>query len=119
MAGISDPPCFRMCSVSAIRPTPGSVQPRRQCSSSSWLRRPKLEARSEEALLLLVPLLVGVVLFNAGFAVHLRPLSYTLPPLQRYYLDAYLASSWNAKDPAAQTDFEWIMRPAHNFWVTF
>ena len=61
-------------------------------------------------LLLLVPLLVGMLLFNAGFAVYLRPLLYTLTPLQRYYLDAYLASSWKAKDPAAQTEIEWIWK---------
>ena len=61
-------------------------------------------------LLFLVPLLVGMILFNAGFAVYLRPLLYTLTPLQRYYLDAYLASSWKAKDPATQTEIEWIWK---------
>lgn len=61
-------------------------------------------------LVLLVFLLVGIVLFNAGFAVYLRPALYTLTPLQRYYLDAYMASSLKAKNPAAQTDIEWIWK---------
>ncbi len=61
-------------------------------------------------LVLLMFLLGGIILFNAGFAVYLRPLLYTLTPLQRYYLDAYLASSWKAGDPAAQTDIQWIWK---------
>ena len=61
-------------------------------------------------LVLLVFLLLGIFLFNAGFAVYLRPVLYTLTPLQRYYLDAYLASSLKARDPAAQTDIEWIWK---------
>ncbi len=61
-------------------------------------------------LVLLVFLLLGIFLFNAGFAVYLRPVLYTLTPLQRYYLDAYLASSLKARNPAAQTDIEWIWK---------
>ncbi len=61
-------------------------------------------------LVLLGFLLGGICLFNAGFAVFLRPLLYTLTPLQRYYLPAYLASSWEAKDPAAQTEVQWIWK---------
>lgn len=61
-------------------------------------------------LVLLAFLLCGIVLFNAGFAVYLRPLLYTLTPLQRYYLDAYVASSLKAKDPAARTEIEWIWK---------
>ena len=61
-------------------------------------------------LVLLVLLLLGIFLFNAGFAVYLRPVLYTLTPLQRYYLDAYLASSLKGRDPAAQTDIEWIWK---------
>ena len=59
---------------------------------------------------LFVTLLIAIVLFNAGFAVYLRPLLYTLTPLQRYYLDAYLASSWKVRDRAAQTEIEWIWK---------
>ena len=61
-------------------------------------------------LVLLGFLLGGICLFNAGFAVYLRPLLYTLTPLQRYYLPAYLASSWKAGDPAAQTEVQWIWK---------
>lgn len=61
-------------------------------------------------LVLLVFLLLGIFLFNAGFAVYLHPVLYTLTPLQRYYLDAYLASSLKARDPAAKTDIEWIWK---------
>lgn len=64
----------------------------------------------KKPLLVLVPLIVGCFVFNAGFGVYLRPLLYTLTPLQRYYLGAYLASSWKTKDPAAQTDVEWIWK---------
>ncbi len=55
-------------------------------------------------------LLVGIGLFNAGFDIYLRPLLYTLTPLQRYYLNSYLASSWHEKDPAAKTEVEWIWK---------
>lgn len=61
-------------------------------------------------VVLFVLLLGGMVLFNAGFGVYLRPLLYTLTPLQRYYLDAYLASSWKAKDPTATTEIEWVWK---------
>lgn len=46
----------------------------------------------------------------AGFGVFLRPLLYTLTPLQRYYLGAYLASSWHATDPSATTRIQWIWK---------
>ena len=64
----------------------------------------------KKPLVLFVFLLGGIVLFNAGFAVYLRPLLYTLTPLQRYYLPAYLTSSWEASDPAAQTEVQWIWK---------
>ncbi|MGA8939614.1 MAG: hypothetical protein WB439_10650 [Acidobacteriaceae bacterium] len=46
----------------------------------------------------------------AGFGVFLRPLLYTLTPLQRHYLGAYLASSWHASDPKATTGIQWIWK---------
>ena len=64
----------------------------------------------KKPLLVLVVFVVGSFLFNAGFGVYLGPLLYTLTPLQRYYLGVYLASSWKAKDPAAQTGVEWIWK---------
>ena len=55
---------------------------------------------------------VGVAMFlmAAGFGVFLRPLLYTLTPLQRYYLGAYLASSWHEKDPSATSEVRWIWK---------
>ncbi len=59
-------------------------------------------------------LLVGTVavlfLLAAGFGVFLRPLLYTLTPLQRHYLGAYLASSWQASDPGATTRIQWVWK---------
>ena len=59
--------------------------------------------------LLFVLVAVGVLL-SAGFGVFLRPLLYTLTPLQRYYLGAYLASSWHETDPAATSEIQWIWK---------
>jgi len=54
---------------------------------------------------------VGFFFFlAAGFGVFLRPLLYTLTPLQRHYLGAYLASSWRASDPNATTRIQWIWK---------
>ena len=55
-------------------------------------------------------LMAGVFLLAAGFGVFLRPLLYTLTPLQRYYLGAYLASSWHETDPAATSEIQWIWK---------
>jgi hypothetical protein len=49
-------------------------------------------------------------LLAAGFGVFLRPLLYTLTPLQRHYLGAYLASSWHESDPEATTRIQWIWK---------
>lgn len=49
-------------------------------------------------------------LLSAGFGVYLRPLLYTLTPLQRHYLGAYLASSWHESAPAATTEIRWIWK---------
>jgi hypothetical protein len=49
-------------------------------------------------------------LLAAGFGVFLRPLLYTLTPLQRHYLGAYLASSWHASDPGATTRVQWVWK---------
>ncbi len=59
---------------------------------------------------LLFVLVAGVFLLSAGFGVFLRPLLYTLTPLQRYYLDAYLASSWHETDPSATSEIQWIWK---------
>jgi|GEM_PF-2626646 len=54
---------------------------------------------------------VGFFFFlAAGFGVFLRPLLYTLTPLQRHYLGAYLVSSWHASDPNATTRIQWIWK---------
>jgi len=49
-------------------------------------------------------------LLAAGFGVFLRPLLYTLTPLQRHYMGAYLASSLRASDPNATTRIQWIWK---------
>jgi hypothetical protein len=59
---------------------------------------------------LLFVLVAGMFLLAAGFGVFLRPLLYTLTPLQRYYLGAYLASSWHETDPAATSELQWIWK---------
>jgi hypothetical protein len=59
---------------------------------------------------LLFVLVAGMFLLAAGFGVFLRPLLYTLTPLQRYYLGAYLASSWHETDPAATSEIQWIWK---------
>jgi hypothetical protein len=59
---------------------------------------------------LLFVLVAGVFLLSAGFGVFLRPLLYTLTPLQRYYVGAYLASSWHEKDPSATSEIQWIWK---------
>jgi hypothetical protein len=55
-------------------------------------------------------LVAGMLLLSAGFGVFLRPLLYTLTPLQRYYLGAYMASSWHETDPAATSEVQWIWK---------
>jgi hypothetical protein len=59
---------------------------------------------------LLFVLVAGVFLLAVGFGVFLRPLLYTLTPLQRYYLGAYLASSWHETGPAATSEIQWIWK---------
>jgi hypothetical protein len=59
---------------------------------------------------LLFVLVAGGFLLAAGFGVFLRPLLYTLTPLQRYYLGAYLASSWHETAPAATSEIQWIWK---------
>ncbi|MGA2249020.1 hypothetical protein [Terracidiphilus sp.] len=59
---------------------------------------------------LLFVFVAGVFLLGAGFGVFLRPLLYTLTPLQRYYVGAYLASSWHEKDPAATSEIQWVWK---------
>jgi hypothetical protein len=59
---------------------------------------------------LLFVLVAGAFLLAAGFGVFLRPLLYTLTPIQRYYLGAYLASSWHETDPAATSEIQWIWK---------
>lgn len=63
---------------------------------------------------LLFVVVAGMILLSSGFGVFLRPLLYTLTPLQRYYVGAYLASSWHEKDPSATSEIQWIwkLRPA-------
>jgi hypothetical protein len=51
-----------------------------------------------------------MLLLSAGFGVFLRPLLYTLTPLQRYYFGAYLASSWHEANPAATSEVQWIWK---------
>jgi hypothetical protein len=59
---------------------------------------------------LLVATLGFFFLLAAGFGVFLRPLLYTLTPLQRHYMGAYLASSWHESDPSATTRIQWIWK---------
>jgi hypothetical protein len=59
---------------------------------------------------LLFVLVAIMFLLAAGFGVFLRPLLYTLTPLQRYYLGAYLASSWHETDPEATSEIQWIWK---------
>lgn len=59
---------------------------------------------------LLLVLMAGLFLLAAGFGVFLRPLLYTLTPLQRYYVGAYLASSWHETDPSAMSEVQWIWK---------
>jgi hypothetical protein len=59
---------------------------------------------------LLFVLVAGMFLLAAGFGVFLRPLLYTLTPLQRYYFGAYMASSWHETDPAATSEVQWIWK---------
>jgi hypothetical protein len=65
---------------------------------------------------ILVATVAVLFLLAAGFGVFLRPLLYTLTPLQRHYLGAYLASSWHANDPGATTRIQWVwkFKPASN-----
>ena len=57
---------------------------------------------------ILVALVLAMFFFNAGFGRLLAPLLYTMTPLQRYYLPAYVASTWYGNDPAATTKVAWI-----------
>ena len=59
---------------------------------------------------ILFVLVAGMFLLAAGFGVFLRPLLYTLTPLQRYYLGAYLACSWHETDPATTSEIQWIWK---------
>jgi hypothetical protein len=59
---------------------------------------------------LLIVVVAGMFLLAAGFGVFLRPLLYTLTPLQRYYLGAYLTSSWHETDPSATSEIQWIWK---------
>ena len=57
--------------------------------------------------------LTGIVLvffFALGLEPLLGPLLYTLTPLQRQYLPAYIASSWHKNDPAAVTEVHWVLK---------
>ena len=58
--------------------------------------------------------MVLILWFGAGLGPLLRPLLYTLTPLQRYYLSAYMASSWKAGRAGATTKVRWVFkaRPA-------
>ena len=57
---------------------------------------------------------VSMFLLAAGFGVFLQPLLYTFTPLQRYYLGAYLASSWHETDPSATSEVQWIWTQARS-----
>ncbi len=59
---------------------------------------------------LLFVVVAGMFLLSAGFGVFLRPLLYTLTPLQRYYVGAYLATSLHATDPTATSEIQWIWK---------
>ena len=55
-------------------------------------------------VVLMVAGLLACVFFSAGLAPLLEPLLYTMTPLQRYYADDYLASTWHRNDPTATTE---------------
>ena len=57
-----------------------------------------------------IAVLVLAVWFGAGLGPLLRPLLYTLTPLQRYYLGAYMASSWKAGRAGATTEVRWVFK---------
>ncbi len=60
--------------------------------------------------ILFVAVLVLMGLANAGLGPLLSPLLYTLTPLQRHYLPAYIASSLKGSDPEARTEVEWVLK---------
>ena len=54
--------------------------------------------------------LLAVLFFGLGLGPLLSPLLYTLTPLERQYLPAYIASSLHKNDPAAQTEIRWVLK---------
>lgn len=54
--------------------------------------------------------LLGVLFFALGLGPLFGSLLYTLTPLQRHYLPAYIASSWHGNDPAAETEVRWVLK---------
>ena len=54
--------------------------------------------------------LLAMLFFSAGLGPLFEPLLYTMTPLQRYYLGAYLASTLHGNDPSATTDVAWIWK---------
>ncbi len=54
--------------------------------------------------------LLLVFFFALGLEPFLGPLLYTLTPLQREYLPAYVASSWHENDAAAATEIRWVLK---------
>ena len=60
--------------------------------------------------LLFAALLMLMVLANAGLGPLLSPLLYTMTPLQRQYLGAYIASSFKVDDPEATTKIQWVLK---------
>lgn len=54
--------------------------------------------------------LLLVFFFALGLEPFLGPLLYTLTPLQREYLLAYVASSWHENDSAAATEIRWVLK---------
>ncbi len=60
--------------------------------------------------LLFAAFLLLVMLANAGLGPLLSPLLYTLTPLQRHYLPAYIASSLKGSDPEATTEIRWVLK---------
>ena len=60
--------------------------------------------------LLFAALLILTALANAGLGPLLSPLLYTLTPLQRHYLPAYIASSLKGNDPEATTKIQWVLK---------
>ena len=59
---------------------------------------------------LFAAVLLLMVLANAGLGPLLSPLLYTLTPLQRQYLPAYIASSLKGNDPQATTKIQWVLK---------